>query len=148
MGQEPSADTQRDPFPVRAKHPLRVRGVWVIPVLVGSVVRVLMTAFYFGSVVDPLGHLRGLPVSTVNEDAGAALGARRLDFGAQMQSALSASRVSQLLSLEPEGLAAAERRMNRRCLRQPGHPARVHGVVALARGAAAAGGSTSQQAER
>lgn len=107
------AGAPADPYPVRAKDLLKVRGLWTIPVIVGGIVLVLVTVFYVGSVVDPLAHLRGLPVSIVNEDAGASVGARRVDLGAQLQSGLTGSRtVSTLLSLTPERLHAAERRMN------------------------------------
>jgi YhgE/Pip-like protein len=104
---------RRDPYPVRAKHLLKVRGVWAIPVIVGSILLVLVTVFYVGSVVNPVGHLRGLPVSIVNEDAGASVGSRHVDLGAQLQSGLTSSRtVSTLLSLTPERLRAAESRMD------------------------------------
>jgi YhgE/Pip-like protein len=103
-----------DPYQVRAKHLLRARGIWAIPVIVGPIVLVLITVFYIGSVVNPVAHLRGLPVSIVNEDAGATIGPRRVNFGAQLQSGLIGSRtVSTLLSLTPEQLPAAEARMSR-----------------------------------
>jgi YhgE/Pip-like protein len=99
---------------VLAKHLLKSRAVWVVPVIVGSILLLLMTVFYIGSVVDPVGHLRGLPVSIVNEDAGASIGAKRVDVGDQLQSALTgSSRVSKLLALKRETLVSAEGRMNR-----------------------------------
>jgi Protein of unknown function (DUF3533) len=86
--------------------------VWMIPVFVGSIMLVLITVFYVGSVVNPVGHLRGLPVSIVNEDVGAGIGPRHVDLGAELQSGLTGSRtVSTLLSLSPERLVAAESRM-------------------------------------
>jgi YhgE/Pip-like protein len=98
---------------VRAKQLLKARGVWTVPVVVGSVVLVLITAFYIGSVVNPLGHLRGLPVSLVNEDSGAMIGSRHVDLGDQLQSGLTDSHVvSTLLALTPQRLPAAEDRMN------------------------------------
>ncbi len=63
----------RRAFPVGAKDLLKVRAVWILPLVLGCVAVVLITAFYVGSVVDPLGHLRGLPVAVVNEDRGASL---------------------------------------------------------------------------
>jgi YhgE/Pip-like protein len=90
-----------------------MRALWAIPVIVGSVVMVLVTVIYIGSVVHPVGHLRGLPVSIVNDDAGATLRARHVDLGAQLQSGLTGSRaVSSLLSLTPERLQAANGRMD------------------------------------
>jgi YhgE/Pip-like protein len=93
---------------------LRVRGIWAIPVIVGSIVLVLITVLYIGSAVNPVAHLRGLPVSIVNEDVGATIGPRHVNFGAQLQSGLIGSRtVSTQLSLTPEQLSAAEARMSR-----------------------------------
>lgn len=86
----------------------------MIPVILSSIVVVLMTGFYISSVINPVGHLRGLPVSIVNEDAGARIGPRHVQFGAQLQSGLiAAPEVSKPLSLRPERLSSAERRMDR-----------------------------------
>ena len=82
--------------------------------IVGSIVLVLITVLYIGSAVNPVAHLRGLPVSIVNEDVGATIGPRHVNFGAQLQSGLIGSRtVSTQLSLTPEQLSAAEARMSR-----------------------------------
>ena len=67
--QPPTDHKPANPYPVRAKHLLKTRGLWTIPVIVGAIVLVLVTVFYIGSVVNPISHLRGLPVSLVNEDA-------------------------------------------------------------------------------
>jgi hypothetical protein len=45
---QPAPDRGRDLDQVRAKHLLRVRGLWAIPVIVGSIVLVLITVFYIG----------------------------------------------------------------------------------------------------
>ena len=47
---------------VRAGRLLRARATWLFPMTVGSVLVILMTLVYFGSVVDPTEHLHGLPV--------------------------------------------------------------------------------------
>jgi hypothetical protein len=47
------ADASKRAFPVRAHHLLKARAVWIFPLILGSVVVVLVTAFYVGSVVDP-----------------------------------------------------------------------------------------------
>jgi YhgE/Pip-like protein len=110
----PRTEEQPDPYQIRAKDLLKVRAIWAIPLIVGSVLIVLITGFYIGSVVDPVAHLHGLPVSIVNEDAGATIGGRQVDFGAQLQSGLTGSRtVSRLLALTPQPISEAERRMNR-----------------------------------
>jgi YhgE/Pip-like protein len=101
-------------MPVRARQILRVRAVWVAPLAVGSVVIMIMTALYIGSVVNPLAHMRGLPVAVVNQDRGAAAGPRHLDIGAQVQAGLLASpAVSGKLRLEVMTLPQAEQAMGR-----------------------------------
>ena len=108
-----SGSPGRDPYQVRAKGLLKMRALWAIPVIVGSILMVLVTVVYIGSVVNPVGHLRGLPVSIVNDDAGATIGARHVDFGAQLQSGLTSSpTISTVLSLTPERLQAAKGRMD------------------------------------
>lgn len=101
-------------LPVRASQLLRVRTLWLVPVVVGSVVLAAMTALYIGSVVDPLAHLHGLPVAVVNEDRGATLGSQHLDLGGQVQAGmLSSPEVSSRLQLRVSSLAGAERAMGR-----------------------------------
>src|SRR5438874_12511991 len=52
--------------PLRWSDPFKVRSVWVPPVVLVTVLIVAMTLVYFGSVVNPTGHLHGLPVAVVN----------------------------------------------------------------------------------
>jgi YhgE/Pip-like protein len=108
-------DRTPDPrLPVRARHLLRVRAVWAIPLVVGSVVLALMTGLYISSVVNPLAHLRGLPVAVVNQDRGATVGSRHLDLGQQAQAGLLASpAVSGPLHLAVSTLPQAEQAMGR-----------------------------------
>jgi YhgE/Pip-like protein len=111
---EPKKTRPAGPFQVQARQLLKVRALWAIPVIVGSIVVVLMTMFYVGSVVNPVRHLRGLPVSVVNNDAGATIGSQHVDFGTQLETGLTRSHtVSTLLALTPETLSAATDRMNR-----------------------------------
>jgi YhgE/Pip-like protein len=101
-------------FPVRAHHLLKVGSVWIFPLILGSVVVVLITAFYVGSVVDPLDHLHGLPVAVVNQDRGAMIGAQQINIGQQVQRGLSDSpAVSGRLGLADTTLGAAEQAMDR-----------------------------------
>lgn len=86
--------------------------MWASVVGVASVVVVLMSALYIGSVVDPAAHLHGLPVALVDEDAGADVGSQRVDFGQQVQSALAGSEVSRLLSLQRVSSPASLARLN------------------------------------
>jgi YhgE/Pip-like protein len=72
-----------------------------------------MTLFYVGSVVNPVGHLRGLPVSLVNEDRGTTVGSRQVSFGRELQSGLLTSHsLTTLLSVTTEPLASAKHRMD------------------------------------
>jgi YhgE/Pip-like protein len=104
----------RRAFPVRAKDLLKVWAVWIMPLTLGSVVVVLVTAFYIGSVVDPLDHLHGLPVAVVNQDRGATVGTRQIDIGQQVQRGLSgSSAISSRLAVTDTTLSSAEQAMDR-----------------------------------
>ena len=104
----------RRAFPVRASDLLKVRAVWILPLILGSVVVALITAFYVGSVVDPLAHLHGLPVAVVNQDRGAVIGTRQVNIGQQVQRGLSGSTaVSGKLDLTDTTLSSAQQAMDR-----------------------------------
>ena len=104
----------RRAFPVRARDLLKVRAVWILPLILGSAVVVLITAFYVGSVVDPLAHLQGLPVAVVNQDRGAVVGTRQVNIGQQVQRGLSGSTaVSGRLALTDTTLSSAQQAMDR-----------------------------------
>jgi YhgE/Pip-like protein len=103
-----------------ASHELQVaevvtkRPVWVFPLLVGSVLVLLMTLIYFGSIVDPASHLRGLPVEVVDQDTGATTSSGRIDFGRQVVAGLTgSSEVTSRLALHETTLSTAEARMNK-----------------------------------
>jgi YhgE/Pip-like protein len=99
--------------PLRWSDPFRVRSVWVPPVILVAILIVVMTLVYFGSVVNPTGHLRGLPVAVVNQDVGASIGTKRFDFGQQLASGLiSSPAVSSRLALRPSTLALAQAQMD------------------------------------
>jgi YhgE/Pip-like protein len=99
--------------PLRWPDPFKVRSVWVPPVVVVTVLIVVMTLVYFGSVVNPAGHLHGLPVAVVNQDAGANVAGRQVNFGQQIASGLIGSpAVSSRLALRPSTLAQAKRQMD------------------------------------
>jgi YhgE/Pip-like protein len=104
-------------MPVRAGQILRVRPIWIAPLVLGSVVLAVMTALYIGAVVDPLAHLHGLPVAVVNQDRGATVGTQHLDAGQQIEAGLLASpAVSDRLHLEVLTLPQAEQAMGRDAL--------------------------------
>jgi uncharacterized phage infection (PIP) family protein YhgE len=95
MSTESSATSRRgtpDPrLPVSAGAILRVRTIWLIPLITASVVVAAMTALYIWSVVNPLAHLHGLPVAIVNQDRGATIGSQHLQAGQQVQAGLLAA---------------------------------------------------------
>jgi YhgE/Pip-like protein len=99
---------------MRTGQLLRVRAVWLVPLAVASVLVFLMTLFYVGSVVNPVGHLSGLPVVLVDQDQGATVLGRHVDLGAQVASGLlHTPAVSGRLSLDTGSLDQAEQIMNR-----------------------------------
>jgi YhgE/Pip-like protein len=64
-------------------------------------------------VVNPTGHLHGLPVAVVDQDAGADIAGQHVNFGQQIASGLIGSHaVSSRLSLRPSTLAQAKRQMD------------------------------------
>jgi YhgE/Pip-like protein len=88
--------------------------IWLTPLLLGSVVVAIITAFYIGSVVNPQAHLRGLPVAVVNQDAGATVGSRHISFGQQVEAGLLANpQLSTWLHMQVSTLPQAEQAMDR-----------------------------------
>jgi YhgE/Pip-like protein len=78
---------------VRASELLRTRKLWLAPLLIASVFIALISTIYIGSVVNPAGHLHGLPVMLVNEDQGAVVQGHRVDVGASLASGVEGSAV-------------------------------------------------------
>jgi YhgE/Pip-like protein len=88
--------------------------VWIAPLILTSVLIMVVTLTYFGSIVDPTTHLHGLPVSIVNEDQGATTATGKINLGQQVAASLSASpAVSSRLSLHPVTLTQAHTRLNK-----------------------------------
>ena len=67
---------------------LRARSVWLAPITLAAALMFLMTLFYIGAIVNPEGHLSGLPVALVNEDSGGTLQGSEANFGAKVASEL------------------------------------------------------------
>ena len=114
---EPEPTTEsgrvRAQSPLRWSDPFKVRSVWLPPVVLVVILIVAMTLVYFGSVVNPTGHLHGLPVAIVDQDAGASVGGQRVAFGSQLAAGLvNSPAVSKRLALDPSTLATAKRRMD------------------------------------
>jgi hypothetical protein len=83
------------------------------PAILVAILILAMTLVYFGSIVNPAGHLHGLPITIVNEDGGGSLGAQRVDFGQQLTAGLIHSpAVSGRLALRTSTLSATKNRMD------------------------------------
>jgi len=110
-----------------------------------------MTVLYIGSVVNPLAHLRGLPVAIVNEDRGADIGSQHLQVGQQVKAGLLASpAVSGRLHLEALSLPQAEQAMDHGGLYAalvipPGFTASLLNVAGLSTAAPAAASAPQVQ---
>ncbi len=99
---------------VRAAQLLRVRNIWLAPLLLATVFVGLMSVIYVGSVINPTGHLRGLPVLIVDTDQGAVAGGQYVNIGRSLTSALRQSpAVSSRLALRSVTSAQAQATMDR-----------------------------------
>jgi YhgE/Pip-like protein len=98
---------------IRASALLRVRTVWLAPIALAAVLLFFMTLFYVGAIVNPTGHVSGLPVALVNEDRGATMQGSQVNFGAEAASDLLHTRdVTSRLALDEVSYAQAEAQMN------------------------------------
>jgi YhgE/Pip-like protein len=99
---------------VRASELLRTRKLWLVPLLIASVFIALISVIYIGSVVNPTGHLHGLPVMLVNEDQGAVVQGHRVDVGANLASAVEGSaKLTSRLKLQSATLTQAKATMDK-----------------------------------
>jgi YhgE/Pip-like protein len=99
---------------VRAGQLLRVRNIWLVPLVLATVFVALMSVIYIGSVINPTGHLHGLPVLIVDQDQGAVAGAEHVNIGESLTSALQrSSAISSRLALRSVTSAQARATMNR-----------------------------------
>ena len=106
------APSSRPRLHVRASQALRTRKIWIAPILTASVFAALMAAVYFGSVVNPAGHMHGLPVMIVDQDSGATVDGQRVNVGASLTSDLEhSSSVNRRLKLTPATLDEAQAEM-------------------------------------
>jgi YhgE/Pip-like protein len=117
MSTPPEADEQdhpEEPLDIHARQVLRVKKLWIVPLMIATIFVALMSVIYIGSVVNPTGHLHDLPVVVVNEDAGATVNGRKMTLGAEVVKALLGTpAVTERLKLTTTTLASAEAIMNR-----------------------------------
>lgn len=101
-------------MPVRASMVLRVKAVWIFPLVVPVALVVLMTFIYIGSILNPPAHLHGLPVLVVNQDVGATGNGEHINDGVTFVQALTGTAaVKAKLDLRSDTLAGAEATMDR-----------------------------------
>jgi YhgE/Pip-like protein len=99
--------------PARAGTILRLPGIWIAPLVITVVLIALIAVIYIGAVINPTGQLHGLPVTVVNQDAGATVHGRRVDLGEEIVEALQhASPVTSKLALTVTSLNAAKAKMD------------------------------------
>jgi YhgE/Pip-like protein len=120
LSSDPPEPRNVDPPPelgglvVRAATVLRIRQVWIVPLVMAILLAAAMSALYVGSVVNPAGHLHGLPVLVVNEDTGVAVHAQPVDIGGDITTALrGAAPINSRLKLTYVSLAQARAEMDR-----------------------------------
>jgi YhgE/Pip-like protein len=109
-------DPTRQPLlpQVRPRMVLRVPKVWLLPLALPAVMIALVTSIYIGSVINPTGHLRGLPVQIVDLDTGGTAPGGRVVLGQNVVKALAENgAVSSRLDLQVGSLAEAKKAMNR-----------------------------------
>ncbi|WP_433462186.1 DUF3533 domain-containing protein [Spirillospora sp. CA-128828] len=78
-------------------HPFRVlraKPLWIANGVITGILALLFTVFYVGANIDPVDHMKKLPVGLVNADQGAAVGGRQVNLGAQITESIKKSSVS------------------------------------------------------
>ncbi|KAK1182675.1 YhgE/Pip family protein [Streptomyces sp. NBS 14/10] len=78
-------------------HPFRVlraKPLWIANGVITGVLALLFTVFYVGANIDPVDHLKNLPVGLVNTDKGAAVGGKKVNLGAQITESIKKSAAS------------------------------------------------------
>ncbi|MFF0097123.1 SNG1 family protein [Streptomyces canus] len=73
---------------------LRAKPLWIANGVITGVLALLFTVFYVGANIDPVGHMKNLPVGLVSADKGAAVGGKQLNLGAQISESITKSTVS------------------------------------------------------
>ncbi|WSQ14341.1 SNG1 family protein [Streptomyces sp. NBC_01231] len=80
-----------------AIHPFRVlraKPLWIANGVITGVLALLFTVFYVGANIDPVDHMKNLPVGLVDADKGAAVGGEQVNLGAQISESIKKSTAS------------------------------------------------------
>ncbi|MGA9875986.1 MAG: ABC transporter permease [Solirubrobacteraceae bacterium] len=97
-----------------ASQILRMRKVWLVPLVLASLLISIVGVIYIGSVINPTGHLHDLPVMVVNQDTGATVNGKPINIGADLANALEQSpKATSRLKLMPATVQQAQAKMNR-----------------------------------
>ncbi|WP_326613503.1 SNG1 family protein [Streptomyces scopuliridis] len=78
-------------------HPFRVlraKPLWIANGAITGVLALLFTVFYVGANIDPVDHMKNLPVGLVNADKGAAVGGKQVNLGAGITESIKKSTAS------------------------------------------------------
>ncbi|WP_421109275.1 SNG1 family protein [Streptomyces sp. NEAU-S77] len=78
-------------------HPFRVlraKPLWIVNGVITGVLALLFTVFYVGANIDPVDHMKKLPVGLVNADTGAAVGGKQVNLGARITESIKKSTTS------------------------------------------------------
>ena len=103
-----------DSFPIRARHVLRIRKIWIIPLVIPVIMIALVASIYIGSVINPIGHLHGLPVQVVDQDTGATTPSGHVVLGESVVKALQETKgVTNRLDVRVTTFSQAQKEMDR-----------------------------------
>ncbi|MFE2423235.1 SNG1 family protein [Streptomyces hokutonensis] len=78
-------------------HPFRVlraKPLWIANGVITGVLALLFTVFYVGANIDPVDHMKNLPVGLVDADKGATVGGKQVDLGKQITESIKKSTAS------------------------------------------------------
>jgi YhgE/Pip-like protein len=78
-------------------HPFRVlraKPLWIANGVITGVLALLFTVFYVGANIDPVDHMKNLPVGLVNADEGAAVGGKQVNLGTGITESIKKSTAS------------------------------------------------------
>ncbi|MEV0637388.1 SNG1 family protein [Streptomyces sp. NPDC050619] len=73
---------------------LRAKPLWIANGVITGVLALLFTVFYVGASIDPVDHMKNLPVGLVNADKGAAVGGEQVNLGRQITESIKKSTAS------------------------------------------------------
>jgi YhgE/Pip-like protein len=110
----PGTPTESPSKQLAARDILRLGPIWTLPIAISGVLIILIAFTYIGSVVNPTGHLKGLPVLVVDQDTGANTPAGQVNLGQHLVAELThTSAITSRLAVQVVSLATAEHDMDK-----------------------------------